>query len=222
MAIVSSASISKQCVAEFEGRDSLQNPSYLPEYAFRHFMRDDLVKATIEKYAGSSTVQRQDDLLEYALKNRHVFLTLASSRLVKKIKTLWEAQVKDCHLPVRLEYDETTGRRHMVSLADPVHEATLSSSAFVEGDDEVDDSLWDYSDLRRFVTDQWLFYALIFDRGQFLYQGLSDKRPLPFVQISAGAAGSGNFGKVFRVGLRKEHLIPEDARFEYLREVRKF
>lgn len=221
MAIVTSGRIRDQCVAEFEGKDSLQNPPYLPSDEFRHVMGKNLVKATIEKYAGSSTVQREDDLLEYALENRHVFLTLASSRLVRKIKTLWEAQVKDCHLPLRLEYDETTGRRHMVSVVDPVHEETLSPNAFVEGDDEVDDSFWDDSDLRRFVTDQWLFCALIFDRGQFLYPGLSDKRPLPFVQISAGAAGSGNFGKVFRVGLRREHLMPEDARFEYLREVRK-
>lgn len=220
--VVTSKLIRDQCIEEFkERKDSLRNPSYLPQDASHQVMRKDLVKATIEKYVRSSNIQEENDLLEYARKNPHVFLTLASSRLVKKIKTLWEAQVKDCHLPVRLQYDEKTGRRHMVSLIDPAEESNLSPNAFVEGDDEEDESKWDLADLTHFVTEQWRFYAVIFDQRQFLYDGLSDKRPLPFIEISTGAAGSGNFGKVFRVGLRKEHVIPNHAEFQYLRLVRK-
>ncbi|KAL2277522.1 hypothetical protein FJTKL_15438 [Diaporthe vaccinii] len=219
MAIVTSRYIRDRCIEEFKERnDSLRNPSYLPRDASHQVMReDDNVKATIEKYVRPSTIEEKRNLLEYARKNPHVFLTLASSRLVKKIKTLWEAHVKDCHLPVRLQYDETTGRRQMVSLEDPAYEAKLSPNAFVEGDDEEDESKWDLADLTHFVTEQWRFYAVIFDTTRFLYEGLSDKRPLPFIEISTGAAGSGNFGKVFKVGLRREHVVPNHTEFQYLR-----
>lgn len=223
MAIVTSRYIRDRCIEEFkERKDSLRNPSYLPRNASHQVMReDDNVKATIEKYVGYSNIQERDDLLKYAHKNPHVFLTLASSRLVKKIKTLWEAQVKDCHLPVRLQYDEKTGRRQMVSLVDPAQESNLSPNAFVEGDDEEDESKWDLADLTHFVTEQWRFYAVIFDVRRFLYGDLPDKRPLPFIEISKGPSGSGNFGKVFKVGLRREHVVPNHTEFQYLRLVRK-
>lgn len=219
MAIVTSRYIRDRCIEEFkERKDSLRNPSYLPRNASHQVMReDDNVKATIEKYVGYSNIQERDDLLKYAHKNPHVFLTLASSRLVKKIKTLWEAQVKDCHLPVRLQYDEKTGRRQMVSLVDPAQESNLSPNAFVEGDDEEDESKWDLADLTHFVTEQWRFYAVIFDVRRFLYGDLPDKRPLPFIEISKGPSGSGNFGKVFKVGLRREHVVPNHTEFQYLR-----
>lgn len=221
MAIVTAKFIRDHCIEEFkERKDSLRNPSYLPQDASHQVMRKDQVKATLEKYVGSSDTQEENSLLEYARKNPHVFLTLASSRLVKKIKTLWEAKVKDCHLPVRLQYDETTRRWQMVSLADPADQVHLSPNAFVEGDDEEDESKWDLAHLTHFVTEQWRFYAVTFDKRRFLYEGLSDKRPLPFIEISTGPAGSGNFGKVFRVGLRREHLIPSHAEFQYLRLVR--
>lgn len=222
MAIVTSKFIRDHCIEEFkERKDSLRNPSYLPQDASRDVMRKDLVKATIEKYVRSSNTQETNNLLEYARKNPHVFLTLASCRLVKKIKNLSVTQVKDCHLPVRLQYDETTGRRQMVSLADPVGEAILSPNAFVEGDDEEDESKWDLADLTHFAAEQWRFYAVIFDTRRFIYGGISDKQPLPFIEVSTGPAGSGNFGKVFRVGLRREHVTPNHAELQYLCLVRK-
>lgn len=227
MAKVISKLILDHCIDEVEdskdNKDSLPNPAYLPRDAFKVVMEEALVKETIKPYVGSLSRQEQDDLLRYALDNPQVFLTLASSGLVRKIKTLWEARVKDCHLPIKVERNKKTRRWDTVSLANLTNETNLSPDAFVEGESEHNEREWGVSDLRRFVTDQWLFHAVIFNTRQFLYPGLSDKCPLPFVEISAGAAGSGNFGKVFRVGLRRQHLKLGSSRaeFPYLREVRK-
>lgn len=205
-----------------DNKDSLRNPSYLPQDAFKKVMEEARVKETIEQYFGSKT-KEHNDLLEYAHKNPHVFLTLASSGLVRKIKILWEDRVKDCHLPIEIQQNETTDSWDTVSLADLTDKANLSPDAFVEGEDECNEREWDVLDLSHFITEQWRFYAVTFDKRQFLYQGIPDRRPLPFVQISARAAASGNFGKLFRVGLRREHLKLGSSRadFPYLREVRK-
>lgn len=212
--LVTSSRINQQCIQAFDTKsDSLPNPAYLPLDAFDQLLSEDLVKATIGNSFRHSSTREKSHLFEYARRNRKIFLTLASAKLLKKIKVLRKAQVKDCHLPVREEYDRTTGRCRIFS------SENQPLNGFVEGDDEENEDEWDLAHIRQFIANQWLFYAVAFDKSRFLYKGLPEKRPLPFVEISVGAAGGGKFGKIFRVGLRREHLTPDHSKFQYLRLV---
>lgn len=210
--------IHDRCTLGFRlDRGSLSNPTYLPRDVFHHLFDGDQVKATIEKSFRSSSAQDIHELVEYARQNPHIFLTLVSCRLVKKLATLRGARVRDHHLPLAEEYEETadSNRSRIVSLA----RVNLPPNGFVEGDDETDEDKWDLGDLQKFIDYQWMFYAIVFHKSLLLYTGLHPKCPLPFVNISAEGTGSGNFGKVFRVGLNEKHLTSDYAEFPYLRRV---
>ncbi|KAG8168098.1 hypothetical protein KVR01_003787 [Diaporthe batatas] len=210
--------IHDRCTLEFRlDRGSLSNPTYLPQDLFHQLSSRDRVKATIEKSFGSSSAKDLHELVEYAHQNPHIFLTLVSCRLVKKLPSLRGAGVRDDHLPLAEEYEEGTGsnRARIVSL----NTVKLPPNAFVEGDDETDEDKWDLGDLQKFIDYQWMFYAVVFHRSLLLYTGLHPKCPLPFVKISADGTGSGNFGKVFRVGLNEKHLTSTYAEFPYLHRI---
>lgn len=212
--------INLQRIPAFTNNDSLRNPDYLPKSRFDLFCGA-AVTATIDNEFPSSDTQEKRTLIEYARQNRRIFLTLASTFLVQKIGLLRDAQIEDSHLPVRMEIDSRTGGGQIFSLNDHVD---LPLNGFVERDDASPDANnWNLAQLRSFVGDQWQFCAVAFQQSRFRYEGIPEKCPLPFIQISEGAAG-GAFGKVFRVGLRGEHLTfePGDAEFLYLRQVRKF
>lgn len=206
--------IEYRCIQAFKtSPDSLSNPAYLPRDTFKDFLSAAQVKATIGKYAPSTNKQEKDRLFEYARQNPIIFLTLASTQLVNKIKLLQQAQVEDRHLPVRKIYDPRTQRLQIFPSEDSINDASQHLSGFVTN--------WNSADLKQFVLNQWLFYAVVFEKSRFLYEGLSHPCPLPFVELSTGAAGGGHFGKVFRVGLRMEHVKPDHAHFPYLRQVSK-
>lgn len=197
------------CTLEFKlGGGLLSNPTYLPQDVFHQLVSGDRVQATIKQYFRSSSTEEIHDLVEYARQNPHVFLTLVSCGRVKKLKSLKEAQVRDYHLPLDEEISDSN-LSQVVSL----NRVKLPPSGFVEG--------WDLRHLHNFIEDQWMFYAVVFHKSCLLYPSLHPKCPLPFVKISALAesTGSGNFGKVFRVGLSETHVTSAHTEFQYLRRV---
>lgn len=213
---MSGGSISRMCEKEFEV-DTLHNPSYLRQGAFSQFLQRDEVKKAIRKGLGSEYAG-QGELVEYAINNRHVFFTLVMSKLIRKLPLLWSARFLDRHLPVRWNYDEDNVLR-VYSMADD-HDRPLQ--CFVECEEDEDDAKsWDFADVKSFASNQWLFFAVAFEKERFKYE-IDRLCPLPYINLTGDAPAGGGFGKVFKLGLQAEHLkLDGNSKFgKYLRTVR--
>lgn len=208
MAIVNFGSVYPACVKEFTV-DTLDNPTYLPENAFSDFLHLDRVTKTIHKesHFKSYNADELQGLVDYSIKNPRVFLTLAVTKLIRKMPILCSKCFADSDLPVRMADDKKTGWKKVYSMADP---RNIPLRCFVEGDDEMQQ--WDLTDLDHFVSKQWMFCAIIF-KDTSLKSEINHMRPLPYVNVAATAAAGGHFGKVFKLGLLSEHITYSFERY---------
>ncbi|KAK7718128.1 hypothetical protein SLS63_010513 [Diaporthe eres] len=154
--------------------------------------------ATIESHFSFMSANISRRLVEYAIENPRVFLTLVITKLIKKMPLLDSGSFRDNHLPVRFQYDEGAIMR-VYSVADDENHPW---QCFVEGEDE--SSSWDFADIKQFVMNQWLFSAVIFENNRFRYKIHRDC-PLPYTTLTQATAAVGHFGKVFRLGLQPDH-----------------
>ncbi|KAJ4387278.1 hypothetical protein N0V93_007867 [Gnomoniopsis smithogilvyi] len=203
---VTSNSIYPKCIRDFQ-IVTLHNPSYLPKDEFDDFLQGDRIKATIqmERAFQSYRSKRKKDLIEYSRRNPKVFLTLAVTDLIKKMPLLFSEKFEDKDFPVRLELKEGSGPK-VFSVSGTQHRPW---ECFVLGDDE--DHEWAWAELEHFVSKQWMFSAFTFDTRSFMAILLQDC-PLPYFKLGGMAIGGGHFGKVFKLGLRAEHIIPQSSR----------
>lgn len=199
-AIVSPGSISHECTDEFVVENTLHNPSYLRQDAFGKFVRRDRVEATIRTHLGGFyDADNLRKLVEYSVRNPRVFLTLSVTKLVRKMPLLCSGDFADKNLPVRWQYDE----RSVLRVYSVEHDQNRPWQCFVQGEDEM--SSWDFADVKQFVLNQWLFLAIIF-RNDGLNYIIQRDRPLPYITLPQKTANGGNFGKVFKLGLQKDHM----------------
>lgn len=199
-AMVSPASIGPECTNEFVVGNTLHNPSYLRQDAFGQFMPRDRVQATIRSHLGgfyNADIVRR--LVEYSIQNPRVFLTLAVTKLIRKMPLLCSGNFADKDLPVGWHYDQWK----VLRVYSVEHAQARPWQCFVQGEDDM--SSWDFADIKQFTLNQWLFLAVIFGNHGFKYDIQRD-RPLPYVALSQGTAAGGNFGKVFKLGLQADHM----------------
>lgn len=206
-ATVDPVAIHRMCIEEFH-IDTLHNPRYLPLNAFRDFLNRDRVTITLrsERYLGSHSSQDMQKLVEYSTRNPLVFMTLAMTKLIRKMPLLCAGNFTDKALPVRREYSKETGLK-VFSLEDHQNRPW---PCFLEGDH--DTNSWDWADVDQFVSTQWTFYAVIFENDCFEYE-IHRTRPLPYVNLPDTTSAGGHFGKVFKLGLRAEHVRSNFGRY---------
>lgn len=198
--IVSPTSISHACTNEFVVENTLHNPSYLRQDAFGQFLRRVRVEATIGKHLGAfydaDNVRR---LVEYSLQNPRVFLTLAITKLIRKMPLLCSGSFADRDLPVRWQYDQWK----VLRVCSIEHDQNRPWQCFVQGEDDM--SSWDFADVKQFALNQWLFLAVVFENYGFMYDIQRD-RPLPYINLLPRTTARGNFGKVFKLGVQADHM----------------
>ncbi|KAI3393858.1 hypothetical protein diail_3533 [Diaporthe ilicicola] len=195
--IVSPASIHDKCTDEIM-IDTLQNPPYLRRDEFDQFLDPGSVDATIQKHLGFYDADEKRRLVEYAIQNPRVFLTLASCRLIKKMPLLRSGKFLESHLPVGF----TSGKGAPLKVFSVADGQNRPWQCFLEGDDELEN--WDLPDVKRFVLKQWLFFAVVFENDCFKYDIHRDC-PLPFTTWPPTTASRGHFGRIFKLGLQPEH-----------------
>ncbi|ROV88658.1 hypothetical protein VMCG_10306 [Cytospora schulzeri] len=200
MATVSFRSVDPECVEGFTV-GTLANPTYLPQNAHNNFLHPGRVTETIRNETGLQKSPELEALVEYSRQNPWVFLTLAVTKLIKKMPLLLSGDFADSHLPVRMEHDKKTRLKKIYSVADRQNRPW---ECFADGEDNM---TWDWTELDLFVSKQWMFFAVFFEDTRFEYE-IHHERPLPYVSLTDEAAAGGHFGKVFKVGLLPEYLGP--------------
>lgn len=214
---VSSRDIGRSCIKRIS-INGFRNPNYLPKGAFHDFLDEGLVSRTIEKELRSQSYDARElrELVTYSIRNPRLFLTLAATDLISKMPLLYKGGFPDSALPV-VSVEDDENNLTLYSVADG--ERKRPWKCFVEGDDGTNN--WKHAQLEQFISKQWTFLAALFGHNNSLEYKIHHKRPLPYVQLSNEASGGGHFGRVFKFGLRQEHvsLIPDE--YHYLRKVRK-
>lgn len=204
--IVTAGSITMQCVEALD-IDILHNPRYLPQDERSDFLNPRRVGVTIRHHFRSLDAKEENKLFHYSIKNPWVFLTLAVTKLIKKMPLLRSGHFTDRNLPVQWERNkEAEGGMIVYSVAD-VKKSPLR--CFALGDDE--NKNWDWPDIEMFVWKQWTFFAVVFEDNCFRHQ-IHHERPLPYVELPQDM-GRGYFGKVFKLGLRAEHIRSNFGRY---------
>lgn len=216
--VLSPRYINRSCMGEIS-ISGFHNPKFLPKDAFGKRLDEGLVTATIQHHLGPlypGSAENWRGFVGYSLHNPRLFLTLAASDLIAKMPLLRDGNFSDNDLPVNsLEDDE----RNMIIYSVSDVQRRRSWGCFVEDDDNTNG--WTQPQLEQFIAKQWTFSVHIF--GPSLFEpDIPCLKPLPYVLLSENsAAGEGHFGKVFKLGLREDHLIRRlDDHHHYMRRVR--
>lgn len=209
-AAVDSDAIGPRCIEEFDV-DSLNNPTYLPQSEFSDFLQRNRVEETVRgnRHFGSYSLDKVQRLIDYSTRNPKVFLTLAVSDLICKMPLLFSDNFRDFDLPIRRKRDSNGFQ--VYSMADRHDERPWR--CFIGNG-------WSWCRMDIFLSNQWLFCAVIFEKNRFKYE-VPQKCPLPYTKLEDAAAAGGHFGRVFKLQLREEHITSSFENYlPYHRKVR--
>lgn len=206
MTIVSAGSINPHCVDALN-METMCNPRYLPQDERHDFLSPRRVTSTIRHHFQSLDTNEEKELVQYSIDNPWVFLTLAVTNRIKKMPLLRSGRFTDRHLPVQWESNKEAEGGMIVYSVEDVKKSPWR--CFALGNDK--NRNWDWTDVEVFVWKQWTFSAVIFGGNCFRYQ-IHQERPLPYVKLP-GTIAKGYFGKVFKLGLRAEHIRSNFGRY---------
>lgn len=212
--------------------DGFCNPAYIPKDIQDSFKDKTRIENTFQAEFEPKKVPNalMGTLVDYGYHNQSVFMTLAFKKLIVKIKPLSDGGFHDKSLPIGKRPDkEDNSRTCVYSLACPQKELggfPQTENGADHHKDEIE-TIWDREEVDRFEGGQWAFQAPVFELGPLPDRLLNLSRdcPLPYVWQSKWktAAASGNFGQVWRMGLRTEHLKNSSGqKYKHLRTVRSF
>ncbi|KAJ4246833.1 hypothetical protein NW762_013385 [Fusarium torreyae] len=173
-----------------QDREAAHCEPFLPNSVLKTFVKEDDVKATLEKLLGPG--HYHNELPDYVVKEAlRAFLTAIyiDQSLKASLGSLYQKGFTDAMLPVRASMTESG---HRVCTIGSTEELSYFSDRKLQ---------W----CKCYASNQWIFLAPTFNEHDFSYVFDKNERP-PFVYIPNPNPDGGHFGQVLKLGLRLDHL----------------
>lgn len=228
--------IHNKCIQEFDV-NGLRNPKYLPLREFQSsLLRQDRISAIIQKHFK----RESKELVDYCERNPNIFRILVFTSLLNKLEPLRSYGFKDSYLPIYTlcpdkqweVYSMAGGKKNILRCFPQALCNHAEDEEDLDGNGiEYGPEMWDWDELEKLKSGQWIFLAPIFDTKPLkLKYDLHYNCPLPYDKIPAagasttlsthdGPSASGHFGRVWRLGLREEYLKVSYKKYRHLRKV---
>ena len=183
---------------------------FMPRSALESLVQHERVKADLDGLLGDR--DDNEELARYVVdRASKAFLTAIYIQAIRVedgepcIKLLYEGDFRDMNLPVHVIRNEDE--------FDPYEVCANGSDTALECFSD-----WGMLLKEQYEEKQWVFLAPTFDEGDFNYE-FHENEPIPFVYMFNPAPARGFFSKVFKLGLRTDHLRVNQRSFQLVRAI---